>query len=152
MRDDDPPNGAAAEHILENFPPSCLGVVERHARVDNGPALFPIIDQPEIDPFQGEWQRHPDPIDARRHFDRTADLWGLIAKGIFELCTPGGFTLKAIHSASVPCAREMTNASPCGMTIGQTLARLYARDFSALNADACHQAFLVENEGIGIVL
>ncbi len=47
-----PPDRTTAKLFFEYLAPGRLGVVQRHAGVDNGPAFVAVIDQPEIDPLQ----------------------------------------------------------------------------------------------------
>ena len=97
MRDNYAPNWASVQLLLEDLSPCRFGIVHRHARIDNGPAFFAIIDEPKIDPLQRERQRHADPVNARRHFYCIANFRRRFAKRIFERRAPSRLASKSIH-------------------------------------------------------
>ena len=63
---------------------TCVGDAAVHHRPAFA-AIEAIPQQPEVDVIQRERQRHPDPEDARRHFEARRRRRKLFAEGIVEL-------------------------------------------------------------------
>lgn len=93
------------------------------------------------------WVRMPLPFSLQ-----WINLWRRFTEWVVQSWSTRGFALKSVHLKSVPCTGDVSNPSPCGMPKRQDLSGLDPSDFGALYTDPGHQASLVEDKGIGIVL
>ena len=73
MREDDAPDRLKA---LEEPFPQLTGLAVADAGVHDGPFAL-VLDDPQVDVIERERQRHAEPMDAGRDFDRRAGLGGL---------------------------------------------------------------------------
>ena len=97
----------AFERCVEDGAPVLARFFHGDAGIDDGPAVA-IFDEPEIDPFERERQRHAYPMHARRNLARDASL-GRIAERIHKRRPRGAvvryvLVFNAIHGHGVSLA------------------------------------------------
>ena len=74
MRDHHPFYRKTVQRRVENRAPMQAAFFGRDACVHNHPSIA-IAQEPEVNPLEGKWQRHTDPVDAIRDLFHGPNFW-----------------------------------------------------------------------------